>query len=607
MTATTGPRPQSRPQPRGWFASVRVETLAWAVVALVAVLVRAIQLGVAPLDAREASQALAALRFAGGEALPAGSIVDPLVFGGTALSFALFQATDAAARLVPLLGGVGLALSPLLFRHRLRRSGALIAAAWLALSPVAVGASRRLDGTALSMLLLVVTLAAADRFLLSNRRGYGLLVGAALGAALLADSGVLVAVLALAVGWGFARLTDDEEQLTPEAWRAVSSRVPWGLVAAAFAGTIATLGTLFFLAPGGLGAAADQLWRFLAGFVRPVPGALPAFISLIVYEPGLVVFGLVGAWLATQSSRPWQRALAGWALAAVILTLAYRGAHPEHALWAVVPLAPLAGLAVRTLLGLRHDAPPWAAWGYPLALIALAGMILASLTHHLREPRVLPFPPAAPQVNIPLDLVLVGLWVAMILLLWMSASSLWSRRLAWRGAATALLVITGLVSAGQSAALAFSRPASPYEPFNVHPSQPGLDRLAATAAELGDVAVGYADDVTLTVQAEPESPIAWALRDFHRAEFVERVDPTVSSVLVVTPAEGADPALGSSYVGQDFVVEERWLPRGLDLANTLRWLIYRQAGAAPEQERAILWVREDVYRLVQAGGTPGEP
>ncbi len=603
MTAYTS----SRPQPRGWFATVRVETLAWAVVALAALLVRAIQLGSAPLDAREAAQAMAALRFAGGEALAAGDIADPLVFGGTALSFALFQATDAAARLVPLLGGIGLALSPLLFRHRLRRSGALIAAAWLALSPVAVGASRRLDGTALSMLLLVVALAAADRFLLGSRRGYALLAGAALGAALLADSGALVAVLALALGWGFAKLTDDEDLLRPDAWRAVSARVPWGQVAAAFAVAIAVLGTLFFLAPGGLGAAADQLWRFVAGFARPVPGALPAFVSLIVYEPGLVVFGLAGAWLATQSARPWQRALAGWGLAALILTLAYRGARPEHALWGVVPLAPLAGLALRALLGLRHDAPGWAAWGYPLALTGLAGMILASLTHHLRDPRVLPFPPSAPQISIPLDLVLIGLWVAMLLLLWMSASSLWSRRLAWRGAAAALLVITGLLAAGQSAALAFSRPASPYEPFNVGPSQPGLDRLAATAAEMGDMAVGYAYDATLTVQTSPGSPLAWALRDFYRAEIVERADPTVSSVLVVTPAEGADPALGSSYVGQDFVVAERWQPRGMGLADALRWLIYRQAGSAPEQERAILWVREDVYRLVQAGGEPGEP
>jgi len=109
------------------------------------------------------------------------------------------------------------------------------------------------------------------------------------------------------------------------------------------------------------------------------------------------------------------------------------------------------------------------------------------------------------------------------------------------------------------------------------------------------------------VQAEPGSALAWALRDFDDLTLVSRVDPTVSAELVVTPVEGVDPALGSSYVGQDFVIEARWQPRNLSFSDALRWLIYRTTPVEPTQMRAILWVREDVYRLVSAGGEPAQP
>ena len=82
------------------------------------------------------------------------------------------------------------------------------------------------------------------------------------------------------------------------------------------------------------------------------------------------------------------------------------------------------------------------------------------------------------------------------------------------------------------------------------------------------------------------------------------LDPTVQSDIVITPADGVDPALGSSYVGQDFVVVHQWLPRGLNANDFIQWLMYRSApnSAAPVDYRVILWVREDLYRLVPAGG-----
>jgi hypothetical protein len=378
---------------------------------------------------------------------------------------------------------------------------------------------------------------------------------------------------------------------------------------AGLAGAVILLSTLFFLAPGGLASAADQISRFLAGFIRRAPSASLPVLSLALYEPVTVMFGLAGAWLASQSPEPWKRALAGWGVMGILASLLYQGALPGHTLWATVPLAALAGLAVESLLALEQDSPRWSAAGHVAATLALLAMMLASLTHHLRAPRMLPFPANAPPekvlVTLPVDLVLVGLWLVLLGIVLVGVISVWGQRTAWRSVGLSVLIAGAAWAAGQSASLAFVRHSSPYEPLNVSPVQPGLDRLVRTAEEISKLDTGTAHDAPLVVQADQNSVMAWAFRRFAAASFVPAADPTVSAVMVVTPFDDTDPALGSRYVGQDFVVVREWLPRGLSLPQVLSWLIYRTAPTQPVETRAILWVREDIYRLVPAGGDLG--
>ncbi len=41
-----------------------------------------------------------------------------------------------------------------------------------------------------------------------------------------------------------------------------------------------------------------------------------------------------------------------------------------------------------------------------------------------------------------------------------------------------------------------------------------------------------------------------------------------------------------------------WTPRGLKLGDMLRWALYRTAPTLPGEERVILWLRDDVFRLL---------
>ncbi len=589
--------------------AITVEAAAYVLILLVALGLRAVKLGAAPLNETEAHQAMAAWHVVSAQAPGTGAVESPLVFAGAVLTFALSGASNAGVRLLPMLGGMLLVLAPLAFRHYLGRAGALIACAFLALSPVAVGASRQASGAGLAMLALMLALAATDRWLRKRRQRWAALAGIALGAALLADYGTPLALINLALGFAFALFTDEEGVLAPPTLHTTIAAVPWRTFFTALLGAVMLLTTLFFTVPHGLAAAADQLARFMSGFVEPVPGAAYLGVVLLFYQPVLLLFGGIGMWRASQSEQVWQRMLAGWGIAALITSLIYRGARPEHALWSVLPLAALAGLAIADLLAQQHGAPHWGPWTIAGALLALLGMIFASLSQWLEAPHLftipLDVPPEQALFAVPLELALTALWGVLLILLWLTAASLWGTRAAWRGIALGVLLGGILATIGQSAALAFTRATSPFEPFNVVPAQPALDDLVATASQISDWATGFPYSASLSVQADPNGALAWALRDFTEVTYVARADPRVRSIMVITPADDSDPALGSSYVGQDFSILKGWTPQSLPVEDLLRWLLYRRAPTPPAEQRVILWVREDIYRL--QGSEMGAP
>lgn len=584
------------------------ETAAYILVMVVAVGLRAIALGRAPLDPYEASHASAAYAVVDGNFPAGGTVESVLLFVLSLVSFTIAGASNAAARIWPLLAGLGLVLSPLLLRRRLGRASALIASAALAIAPAAVGTSRRLNGSIFVLLALMLALALVDHYLSDRRTRNVTWLGVLVGVALLADSGALVAVLTIIIGFGFAVLTDEEGLLTSDEISAVVKGVPWGVFTVAILATAGVVASAFFISPNGIGEAANHLSRFLYGFARRVPDVIYPGFGLAIYEPGLLVFGLYGAWLCSQSPSPRERLLAGWGLAGVIAVLAYPGARPEHLLWAVVPLALLAGLGVDAIFARRLKDPAWTIWLQAILFVALAAMIWASLAHHLAAPRILPIPgnaaPGEAVITIPLDLVLVLLWLILLGAVILAGSSFWGLESVLRGLALGGLLLAIGVEIGQSGSLAWTRFDSPYEPLNVAPAQPGLNRLVNTVADIGKLSTGQPLSASIALEEPGDLLLPWSLRDFENLAIVEHADPRVESVMVITPAGESAVALGSNYVGQDFVIARSWQPGGLNVADAIRWIMYRRAPAPTGEQRVILWVREDIYRLVPAGGEP---
>lgn len=582
-------------------AALSIETLAYLMIILIALGMRWIRLGDTPLGALEAEQAVAAWHTISADAPGQGVIRSPLTLAGMALSFAVASPTNAAARFVPMLGGLALALSPLLFRKYLGRGPALIASLLLAVSPGAVAASRQVTGVSFSMLGLILALAAFERYFTQQKRGWLAAAGAAMAIGLVADFGTPAGLLTILIGAGFMLLTDEEELFNLKALPAQLNSIPWRFFLIGLLVTILVTSTLLFLLPGGLAAAANQLGRFVNGLAYHIEGVPYLGLVLGTYELPLLVLGLTGAWLASQSVEPRLRLLAGWGIAGVAACLIYPGAQPEHALWAVVPLALLAGYLAWDLLAAEDPAPAWGVIVLVAAVLALSGMLFASLSRFLVAPRVLNFANDAAttgaQTGLSLDLILLILWIILLGIIWLTAASVWSTQTAWRGYGLGFLTLGLLVMAGQSAQMAFSRPGSPYEPLNLLPAQPGLSLLVDTAEEISELASGYEHDAAISIQASADGTLAWAMRDFNNLTYIEQVDPYVQSPMVITPADADYPALGSNYVGQDFVIIAQWTPAELPAREVIKWLLYREAATQPRQERVILWVREDIYRL----------
>ena len=116
---------------------------------LIALGLRLVQLGAAPLTDSEATFALQALHIANGTHPLLGP--QPAYILLTSVLFLIFESTNFMARLVPALVGSVMVFAPMLFREQLRPRPALILAFLFAIDPGLVALSRLAGGVVLAV------------------------------------------------------------------------------------------------------------------------------------------------------------------------------------------------------------------------------------------------------------------------------------------------------------------------------------------------------------------------------------------------------------------------------------------------------------------------
>jgi uncharacterized protein (TIGR03663 family) len=570
-------------------AGLTLEVALYGLLGLLALLSRFYALGRHPLTAAEATQALHAWQSVsgpGGDALAA----SPLLFAGQSLAFALFGASDGAARLLPALAGAALVLLPYLLRHRLGRTGALAASALLLISPTVLFASRHGGG---DVLLLAAGLAALVGILgWVDHRHPKYLYLTAVSAALALIAGPNVFTLAVALGLGLALLAFLDRRAGLDAgWTALRAawlearRHPAAMRAglALFLGVLLLGPTVFLLRLEGLQAVADLPVRWLnhfAGWAGEQPWSYP-LSTLLLYEPATLLFGVVGAVEAFRRRDELELCLVGWAAAALIVAFLAGGRGPGDLLLVVGPLTLPAGKAIGRLLETVADEGRWAQGGLIVALeMAVAVFFYVELASYAyrRETSFLW-----------LALLSLGLFAGLFALY-----AVWAgRRAAWRGAGLVALALLILITASASFKLAYRRAHDPRELPVVEGTSPNVRDLPAVLERASMQRLGATEVIPITIDEAVGPVVRWYLRNFrHQAWRAGDLGPEVTTEAAVTPWKPYPPALGAAYFGKDFAVATSWQPGNMTWVDWANWLLYRRSPDRPQEERVVLWLRE---------------
>jgi len=590
--------------------------------ALLALVLRLINLGAQPLSDAEAGQALVAWRIYRDQPLDQ-VVYSPLIAALNLAGFVLLGDSELAARLGPALLGVVLVLLPYALRRHLGRSGALMASALFAISPTAVYFSRTVSGdigAALGGLALTVGLFGWLDWQPNWRSSRPAWLFFAAGGLilLLTASPSTYSTLVLLLGFLLLAALVGEKGYAASArdgLRALGTQVVnWGSLGLAFVVGLLAVATALLINLGGLGATADLLTTWLLGFAptMDIPGAYPAIFLLTLYEILILLPGLFGLSVGLMRRRLFDLFLAWWFLGGIALNLLRSGRAQGEVLVPLVPLTLLAGLALGMLRDSLREEGSWQKEGILVVTgLIIGGYAYVSLMMYIHSGGLTFWLPIA---GLGLFAVLVALFG-----LWYDGVS------ALRGAALVAVILFLVFTISVGVRLNNRPLADPRQPSVSAPAAEGLPDLVTTLKQLSSWRAGdpYLLDIVADRRLGPA--LEWGLRRFQNVTWVDDLDswsaaamagqPGVSQgepselgdvTVLLTPAD--EPlSLEEGYFGQDFAVRAYWSPAGLSGQSLIRWIVLRAATTPASFERAVLWVKgpsppEGVEEVGQTGG-----
>jgi len=285
------------------FRKIKIETVIYSFIFLLALCLRLFDLGKAPLSDIEASWALQALQIAQPGRLPALEIGPQQFYVFlTGISFALFEPGNFLARFWPALCGALLVVTPFFFRRWLGQAPAILMAVGLALDPGITAIARQAGSPVMAVCLAVIAIG----FLLSHKNTRA---GIFAGLAFLSGPAIFTGILCTGLAWLASNRLVVAQAYSVEKINARQTRQ--FLLSAAAA--IILVGSFFFRQPHGLSAFGDTITTFFTGFTRPSGvSAAQILAASILYQPFAWLFASAGMlrWLFRRVYTPEKASLA---------------------------------------------------------------------------------------------------------------------------------------------------------------------------------------------------------------------------------------------------------------------------------------------------------
>ncbi len=572
---------------------ITLERLAYAAIALLALVLRLASLHAAPMRPDEAAQAVAALALlADRSALPAAG-VSPLLLDLHWLFFLIAKAGETSSRLAPALAGTVTVLLAAGLRHELGRLGALAAALLLAVSTTLVFWSRSATGESFALLAAMALIVGLAGWRRSGGRGWLVWLAAALAGLLLSAPIGYSILLAAAPLAAMALWPNDERR---------AERAGLGVAGLVFMLALLLGGTGFFFLPGGLAAVAELPAAWLRGFGLPSSGLATTSsmsglaINLLWLEPLVLAAGLAGLAVGLRRRHWLAQGLGLWLAIGLLLLLARAGRTPADLAVVTLPLALLGGLALAAFAQ-RFDLGEQRAEG--LALLAAGLAILLSIAIWLAQ--YTESWKAQPQMAF---LISAGAALVVLITLLVAYVVVFDGRLALNVLLALAVSVLLLLSLRGMLLTSHNRDGLRWGSMTTAAGASGgpelrlaLERYAMQrGTDLRDLPVAY----LIAPGNEIPALLRWYARDAAPGS------PALGSANLVWLGLDSDAAPGDSpsarpsstgrggaTSGQSFRLAQSWTPDGLRGRALWRWLLFGQFDALQGEQRAVLWVQAE--------------
>jgi 4-amino-4-deoxy-L-arabinose transferase-like glycosyltransferase len=600
---------------------IPLEALGWIAVTVVALGISLIGRTNWPLSEAESAIARDAWALLQGNDLSAGADAHPAIVQLTAFAFFLFGDSDFTARLVPLLGGLGVIATLYWLRSWFGSLAAFSTAIVWAISPVMSLSLMRLDGGAILVLCMLMTFVLTISIPMDPDRPRAIILGIALGLGLTVHPlGWIVLPLTF---FGAALLIRDV-RLGGQILSTLTSFLLTVLVITTWFATRLTAPVDFLR---------ESLSALVDSHLTGIGSAFQApFVVLLTDEPALLV--LVAAGLTILLTRPaWSISVhpavfiscIAWAIPLFTVSVLLGIKGPALYTVGIFPLIVVAGLGLAMLLdGVRaaaqRNARPWL-WGGTLLGLIIA---IVRFTDSLAQ---------GPEGDITGWIVNVSAVGVLILaplgylIVRLSADA------GWLYAPVAVLLLVAIVGGiGLRTSLLLpdtsrDRPGELLRAGNTAPAVGGVEQRLRTYSRDATMHVQDVRDPTgghglmIVVQRDLADPVAWYFRDFPNLSIVE--DPAdipadIAPDVGFIPANEQD---GWSEVFQQHEAREyrfRYVDTGDiqysvlnglilsalnpgDYRNLFRFSIYRSNPEILEQESFTLLLRDDHSSIIWGG------
>jgi|GEM_PF-4350560 len=371
---------QSLPQ-----ATISVEAILYIGLLLVSGLLRLLQLDAVPISPSEAQDALATFMRISPDA-PQNNLdmlMYPLNSLGAlfaTLSMTILGGNEFGARFPTAVAGCLLVASPWLYRQYIGRSTALLIAVGLAISPIAIAASRTMGGTVWALLLVMIMGRLALDTVTAERQQPAIgamicLVGIIL---LTTPYGLWIALMLLT---GLVQIVTRAPQDNRAGYR---QKIRHGFeqlfkIEAIGAGliTIVIVATGFFTVTAGLSSVTGTLEAFLNGFTERVEGATfaHAFLVSLRYDLAFLLFSILALWTARNDETPLESFMIGWLVVGAVIAIFYPAANSDFALLLTLPAVTLTATFTLRMI----QTAGYGYWSVPNWLLPIHAITVACL------------------------------------------------------------------------------------------------------------------------------------------------------------------------------------------------------------------------------------